>query len=57
MQVRIFVEMDRIESATKAIVSLQGRFFGGKEVKATFFSEDRFARRELAPSAEELRQG
>uniref|UniRef100_A0A336LKC3 Splicing factor 45 n=1 Tax=Culicoides sonorensis TaxID=179676 RepID=A0A336LKC3_CULSO len=32
--VRIFVEFKRIESAIKAVVDLNGRFFGGRQVKA-----------------------
>jgi len=54
VQVRIFVELDRVESATKAVISLQGRFFGGKTTSASFFSEDRFLRRDLAPLPEEM---
>ena len=47
--VRIFIEFDRIESATKALVDLEGRFFGGRTVRATFFDQDKFERAELAP--------
>eukprot|EP00897_Mesotaenium_endlicherianum_P004794 jgi/Mesen1/4342/ME000022S03631 len=47
--VRIFIQFDRSESATKALVDLDGRFFGGRTVRATFFSEDKFDRNELAP--------
>nr|CAD7575033.1 unnamed protein product [Timema californicum] len=36
--VRIFVEFKRIESAIKAVVDLNGRFFGGRQVKAGFYS-------------------
>lgn len=32
--VRIFVEFQRMESAVKAVVDLNGRFFGGRQVKA-----------------------
>eukprot|EP00191_Tetraselmis_sp_GSL018_P003946 CAMPEP_0177602772 /NCGR_PEP_ID=MMETSP0419_2-20121207/15085_1 /TAXON_ID=582737 /ORGANISM="Tetraselmis sp., Strain GSL018" /LENGTH=319 /DNA_ID=CAMNT_0019096355 /DNA_START=276 /DNA_END=1236 /DNA_ORIENTATION=+ len=52
--VRIFVEFDRKESATKALVDLEGRFFGGRVVRATFFSEDRFRANDVAPLPEEL---
>ena len=31
--VRIFVKFDRVEPATRALVDLQGRFFGGKQVR------------------------
>jgi splicing factor 45 len=52
--VRIFVEFDREEAATKAAIDLGGRFFGGRTVQASFFDEGRFQRRELAPLPEEL---
>lgn len=40
----------------QALVDLQGRFFGGREVEAAFFDEGRFAARELAPRPEEVRR-
>lgn len=40
----------------QALVDLQGRFFAGREVEASFFEEERFAKRELAPLASEVRQ-
>lgn len=40
--VRIFVEFKRIESAIKAVVDLNGRFFGGRMVKATFYDTEKF---------------
>ncbi len=52
--VRIFVEFDREEGATKAVVDLGGRFFGGRTVQATFFDLSRWGRKDLAPNAEEL---
>ena len=52
--VRIFVEFDREEAATKAVIDLGGRFFGGRNVQAAFFDLERFQRRELAPTQEEL---
>jgi len=39
--VRIFVEFKRIESAIKAVVDLNGRFFGGRQVKAGFYSAEK----------------
>lgn len=48
--VRIFIQFDRPEAATKAAVDLDGRFFGGRTLKATFFDEDRFQRNELGPA-------
>lgn len=45
--VRIFVEFKRIESAIKAVVDLNGRFFGGRQVKAGFFDFDKFKTNQL----------
>uniref|UniRef100_A0A3Q3BFQ0 Splicing factor 45 n=1 Tax=Kryptolebias marmoratus TaxID=37003 RepID=A0A3Q3BFQ0_KRYMA len=40
--VRIFLEFERVESAIKAVVDLNGRYFGGRVVKACFYSLDKF---------------
>lgn len=48
--VRIFLEFRRVESAIKAVVDLNGRYFGGRVVKASFFDVDKFNRFELAPT-------
>ncbi|XP_050307227.1 splicing factor 45 [Anthonomus grandis grandis] len=40
--VRIFVEFQRIESAIKAVVDLNARFFGGRMVKANFYDPEKF---------------
>lgn len=45
--VRIFVEFKRMESAIKAVVDLNGRFFGGRQVRAGFYSQEKFDRMEL----------
>lgn len=45
--VRIFVEFDRIDSAIKAVIDLNGRFFGGRVVKACFYNLDKFRRLDL----------
>lgn len=55
MQVRIFVEMERVEAATKAIVAMHGRFFDKRMISASFFDYDRFQRMELAPQLHEIR--
>lgn len=52
--VRIFIKFDRAEASTRALVDLQGRFFGGRQVRAAFFSEDRFDKQQLAPQAGEF---
>ncbi len=52
--VRIFVLFDRLDSAVKANIDLQGRFFGGKEVRVAFFPEERFDRQDLAPTPGEF---
>ncbi|XP_063221073.1 splicing factor 45 [Bacillus rossius redtenbacheri] len=45
--VRIFVEFKRIESAIKAVVDLNGRFFGGRQVKAGFYSWEKLTSLQL----------
>merc|ERR1712187_355373 len=40
--VRIFLEYERVEDATKALVDMNGRYFGGRIVKARFFDPARF---------------
>eukprot|EP00960_Hanusia_phi_P060575 764546-Hanusia_phi.AAC.3 len=37
------------ESAMKAVMDLDGRFFGGRQVRASFFGEDDFANNKLDP--------
>ncbi|KAK3104085.1 hypothetical protein FSP39_024317 [Pinctada imbricata] len=50
--VRIFVEFERVDSAIKAIIDLNGRFFGGRVVKACFYNLDKFRRLDLADEVE-----
>ena len=50
--VRIFVEFDKIDSAIKAIIDLNGRFFGGRSVKACFYNLDKYRRLDLADSTD-----
>ncbi|KAE9329684.1 hypothetical protein PR003_g15495 [Phytophthora rubi] len=45
--VRIFVQFQNAEDATKAITGLNGRFFGGRKVKAVYYDERRFERMDL----------
>ncbi|CAH0557080.1 unnamed protein product [Brassicogethes aeneus] len=45
--VRIFVEFLRIESAIKAVVDLNGRFFGGRMVNAGFYDTEKYDNLEL----------
>jgi splicing factor 45 len=52
--VRIFVQFEKADFAMKALIDLDGRFFGGRVVKATFFSEDKFVAHQLAPVAGEF---
>jgi len=40
--VRIFTEFKRVESAIKAVVDLNGRFFGGRQVRASFYDVEKF---------------
>ncbi|XP_064417305.1 splicing factor 45 isoform X3 [Latimeria chalumnae] len=46
--VRIFIEFERVESAIKAVVDLNGRYFGGRVVKACFYNLDKFRVLDLA---------
>merc|ERR1711957_281187 len=41
--VRIFLQYEAVEGATKALVDMNGRYFGGRVVKAKFYDEERFA--------------
>eukprot|EP00249_Psilotum_nudum_P014741 c24978_g1_i1 orf=109-1479(+) len=52
--VRIFVQFERVEQATKGLVDLDGRFFGGRTVHACFYDEGRFNTNDLAPGPGEL---
>ncbi|KAG7394496.1 Splicing factor 45 [Phytophthora boehmeriae] len=45
--VRIFVQFRNVEDATKALAGLNGRFFGGRKVKATYYNESKFERMDL----------
>lgn len=40
--VRIFVEFKAVESAIKAVSDLNGRYFGGRVVRASFYDLDKF---------------
>lgn len=51
---RIFVKFANIDSAQRAINDLNGRFFGGRVVTATFFNSERFEKLDLAPLKEEF---
>lgn len=42
--VRIFLEYEQVEAATKAFTDMNGRYFGGRVVKARFYDEDEFAK-------------
>ena len=52
--VRIFIQFERSEETTKALVDLDGRYFGGRVVRATFYDEERFGNNELAPMPGEI---
>ena len=46
--VRIFVEFEQRDAAVRAIHDLNGRFFGGRVVRACFYNEEHFKNLELA---------
>lgn len=50
--VRIFVEFQRVESAIKAVIDLNGRFFGGRQVRAGFYDVDDFKAYKLNEATE-----
>ncbi|KAG5235320.1 DNA-damage-repair/toleration protein [Salix suchowensis] len=52
--VRIFIQFERPEETTKALIDLDGRFFGGNVVRATFYDEEKFSKNELAPMPDEI---
>ncbi|OMO73871.1 hypothetical protein COLO4_26828 [Corchorus olitorius] len=52
--VRIFIQFERSEETTKALVDLDGRYFGGRVVKASFYDEEKFSKNELAPMPGEI---
>ncbi|KAH7544586.1 hypothetical protein FEM48_Zijuj01G0001500 [Ziziphus jujuba var. spinosa] len=52
--VRIFVQFERSEETTKALIDLDGRYFGGRVVRASFYDEERFGKNELAPMPGEI---
>ncbi|KZV48808.1 hypothetical protein F511_09229 [Dorcoceras hygrometricum] len=52
--VRIFIQFEKADQATKALIELEGRFFGGRTVHATFYDEERFGNNELAPAPGEI---
>lgn len=45
--VRIFVEFEKTEQATKALIDLNGRYFGGRTVRANFYEAARFGAYQL----------
>lgn len=52
--VRIFVQFERPEETTKALIDLDGRYFGGRVVRASFYDEEKFGKNELAPMPGEI---
>jgi len=48
--VRTFVAFERQESAVRAYRDLNGRYFGGRQISASFFDEKRFEAMDLVPS-------
>lgn len=50
--VRIFVEFSKKDSTIKAVIDLNGRFFGGRTIRASFYDEERFSQFDLAPQGQ-----
>uniref|UniRef100_A0A7S3DGF6 Splicing factor 45 n=1 Tax=Palpitomonas bilix TaxID=652834 RepID=A0A7S3DGF6_9EUKA len=53
-KVRIFVKFEEPDSAKKAIQGLNGRFFGGRQVRAGYFDEKRLDNFDLLPRADDM---
>ena len=51
--VRTFVCFEKQESAVKAYREMNGRFFGGRQITASFYDEAKFAMRNLDPAPNE----
>lgn len=45
--VRIFLEFTNVAQAIKAVIDLNGRFFGGRAILASFYPLDNFTNRKL----------
>lgn len=46
--VRVFLEFSKVEQAIKAVVDLNGRYFGGRMVRAFFYDVDKYRKGQLA---------
>ncbi len=53
MAMEVMALLGAQESAMKAVIDLDGRFFGGRNVKASFFDESDFQNRNLDPKETE----
>ena len=47
--VRLFLRFDTKKSAAMAFLDMEGRYFAGRRISATFYQEARFERKDLAP--------
>ncbi|CAG7730031.1 unnamed protein product, partial [Allacma fusca] len=45
--IRIFVDFKKVDDASKAIQDLNGRFFGGRQVRASYYDLEKFHNLEL----------
>ncbi|KAK8926624.1 hypothetical protein KSP39_PZI018668 [Platanthera zijinensis] len=52
--VRNFGQFERSEETTKALIDLDGWYFGRRTVRARFYDDDRFGRNALAPFPGEI---
>lgn len=48
-QVRVFVEFESVDAATKALEAMEGRFFAGRQLQVSFFNEENYKEKRLAP--------
>ena len=52
-QVRTLVAFERQDSAIKAFLDMEGRFFAGRTIRCAFFNEQRFEAKDYTPRHDE----
>jgi splicing factor 45 len=53
-RVRVFIQFQKQDAAVKAWKEMNGRYFGGRKLIASFYHEERFAKRSFEPDEEEF---
>ena len=52
-RVRLFIHFERQDSAVKCFREMNGRFFGGRKITASFYDEDKFYNNDLKPTVDD----